>query len=196
MKRYPDIYVLRHGETEWNAEGRMQGDLNSPLTVRGIEHARAQRRILERRDLTGFEVRVSPLGRAIETAGIAVAPLVRSLTTDPALREIGVGDWAGCRRDELSLDTKAMQVTEDGVLALYQEAPGGEGFDGLAQRCEGVLDALQGPSILVTHGITSRMLRALYLGLGPEGLHDLPGGQGVVYFLSGDRHDRLTDEGR
>ncbi|MCB2120639.1 MAG: histidine phosphatase family protein, partial [Rhodobacteraceae bacterium] len=46
MGVYPELYVLRHGETVWNAEGRMQGTLDSPLTERGCAQARRQGEIL------------------------------------------------------------------------------------------------------------------------------------------------------
>ena len=67
------IYVMRHGETAWNAEGRFQGALNSPLTELGQEHARRLAQTLDALDLDQFDIRVSPQGRAFETAAIALA---------------------------------------------------------------------------------------------------------------------------
>ena len=52
---FPEIYILRHGQTEWNAENRMQGALNSPLTPQGAADAARQGAILAQRDLTGFQ---------------------------------------------------------------------------------------------------------------------------------------------
>ncbi|MEM6277220.1 MAG: histidine phosphatase family protein, partial [Pseudomonadota bacterium] len=74
---------------------------------------------------------------------------------------------------------------------LYEAAPGGEGLTALEHRCRAFLDDLAGPAVLVTHGITGRMLRALWLGLGQDGLDDLPGGQGVVFHLSDTGHEVL-----
>jgi len=51
---YPELYILRHGETLWNAENRMQGELNSPLTEKGLRDAARQRDILASLDLAGF----------------------------------------------------------------------------------------------------------------------------------------------
>ncbi len=66
-----DLYILRHGETTWNREGRMQGHLNAPLTDLGQAQAAAQGAVLAQRDLRGFAFYSSPLARAVHTAGLA-----------------------------------------------------------------------------------------------------------------------------
>ncbi len=192
--KHPEVYILRHGETHWNAENRMQGELNSPLTARGIEHAARQHDILAACDLKGFEALCSPQGRAVQTAGIAVAPLISTLRTDDRLREIGVGQWQGRVRSELPFVGDAINGP-DGPLAMYASAPGGEGFQALAERCAAVLDDLRQPSVLVTHGITSRMLRMVLLGYPWDDLQtmaELPGGQGVVYHLKDGVQTKLA----
>lgn len=190
MPSYPELYILRHGETTWNAEGRMQGALNSPLTQGGRTQAERQAEILAGISLDGFEVLCSPQGRAFETAAIALARQVSHLRTDDRLREIGVGDWAGKLRNTLP-DADAFVDGPDGALELYERAPQGEGFDALAVRCEGFLASLTGPCVLVTHGITSRMLRAIITGEGAAGLANLGGGQGIVYHLKNSVQKRL-----
>lgn len=182
---YPEVYVLRHGETAWNAEHRMQGWLNSALTARGIAQAQQQAEILGREDLSGFEAICSPLGRCLHTAALAVTPHMPQVRTDPRLREIHVGDWQGKVRHDLPGYDAAMDGP-DGPLSLYGSAPGGETYADLAERCQSFLDDLSGPTIIVTHGITSRMLRLLLLGHAPDdlvALSALPGGQGVVYHI-------------
>ena len=190
-----ELFVLRHGETTWNREGRMQGHLNAPLTELGVEQAVTQRNIMAEQDLSGFCVLSSPSGRAVETAAIALGPLVTEITTDPDLREVGVGEWTGRLRAEL-IDPTEWQVTADGVLELYDMAPGGEGLAGLEARCARFLARLEGPHVLVTHGITSRMIRALALGHGPNVtlamLSEMPGGQGVVYHVKDGQQKRLS----
>ena len=190
---YPEVYLLRHGETVWNAEGRLQGALNSPLTARGVAQAQAQGRILARRDLDGFRAISSPLGRTIETAGLAVAPLMERIETDVRLREIEVGEWSGRQRDSLGIPYDP-NVPSGETLALYESAPGGEGLARLEARCQDFLDDLVEPTVIVTHGITGRMLRALWLGLGQAGLNDLPGGQGIVFHLKDGQHRVLSDD--
>lgn len=182
MKSFPELYILRHGETVWNAEDRMQGGLNSPLTETGKGHAALQAQILARIDLAGFDALCSPQGRAFETAAIALARLVPFVRTDDRLREIGVGEWQGLVRDPAWMKGP-VEDTPDGPIAYYENAPGGEGFAALEARCRAFLADLKGPSVLVTHGITSRMMRTIVLGRHPSTLSALPGGQGNVFHL-------------
>ena len=188
---YQPIYVMRHGETVWNAEGRFQGALNSPLTETGRAQAKQLGETLGAHDLSGFDVRVSPQGRAFETAAIALAQLVPELYTDVRLKEIGVGDWAGKVRSDVAPAGLVQHDTPDGPLALYEHAPGGEGFAALRDRCIDFLASLTAPTLCVTHGITSRMLRTVALGQPSATLADLPGGQGMVYVVENGAHRRL-----
>ena len=189
---YPKIFVLRHGETEWNAAGRFQGALNSPLTETGREQARQQAALLADIDLTGVDIRISPQLRAIETAVLALGPHVSHMRTDDRLREIEVGDWTGALKSELEMTPGA--VTEDvpdGPLGIYAFAPRGEGFAALRARCAAFLEALSSPTLCVTHGITSRMLRSIAMGRPTATLGDLPGGQGVIHIVEDGAHHSL-----
>jgi broad specificity phosphatase PhoE len=190
VTKYPELYVLRHGETEWNAQGRMQGALNSPLTPEGIKQALRQAEILQSVDLARFDILSSPQGRAFETAAIALARQVTHLHTDVRLREIGVGEWAGRVRSELTENNEFFERPDD-ALELYERAPAGEGFDGLEARCAEFLSSLKGPAVLVTHGITSRMIRAIATGTGRAGVAEIGGGQGVVFHLKKGSQKRL-----
>lgn len=186
MSAFPPVYVLRHGETLWNAQGRLQGRFDSELTSKGVAQARAQRAILQRCDLAGFAAISSPQGRAFETAKIALAGLIDPITTDRALSEIGLGQWAGKDRAEVIAQSGA----RDG-FALYELAPEGEGFAALHLRCTGFLRQLRGPTVIVTHGITSRMLRLILTGRPAGALRDIEGGQGVVFHLKDGQQKRL-----
>ena len=189
--QFPPLYVLRHGQTEWNAEHRIQGRLDSRLTEQGRAEALAQRRIMSRRDLSGHRAFSSPQGRAFHTAALALDGLVSAIHTDPRLAEISVGDWEGLRRADV-MPSLVADESEESALELYDLAPGGEGFLALHVRCRDFLATLSGPSVLVTHGITSRMLRLIVLGLEIDKIGTLPGGQGVVYHLCDGRMDRLA----
>ncbi len=178
---YSELYILRHGETEWNAADRMQGWLNSPLTSKGQMDAARQGEILASRDLTGFSFWCSPSGRTVQTAGIACG-MAEAIHTDPRLREIGVGDWSGRFRAELP-----MPGGPDPYLAQYEMAPNGEGFAALRQRVKAFLDDLDGPSVIITHGITSRAIRNLVIGEQALANPSIHGGQGCVYHLKDGR---------
>lgn len=175
---YPELYILRHGQTEWNAEERMQGWWNSPLTAKGQQDAARQGDILRSLDLKGFAFWCSPSGRAVQTAGIACS-IAESIHTDIRLREIGVGDWSGMLRADLP-----QGEGDDPYMAQYEMAPNGEGFAAVTARAADFLAQLDGPAVLITHGITSRAIRSVVIG--PEALNapSIHGGQGCVYHLS------------
>ncbi|WP_187431615.1 phosphoglycerate mutase GpmB [Roseobacter fucihabitans] len=179
----PPLYILRHGQTVWNAEHRIQGRLDSALTAQGRAQARDQRKILGGCDLRDFQAFCSPQGRAFHTASLALEGLFQTIQTDARLSEISVGAFEGLRRDAL-LPGHKMDESEESGLDLYERAPGGEGFKGLHRRCLAFLDDLSGPAVLVTHGMTSRMLRLILLNMDISQMGALPGGQGVVYHLA------------
>ncbi|MEX3015104.1 histidine phosphatase family protein [Gymnodinialimonas hymeniacidonis] len=177
---YPPIYVLRHGQTEWNLADRMQGWGDSPLTPLGRAQAEVQRAILAD-VLDGSQAAFySPSGRAKTTAQIALGAHFEAAVEDARLQEINVGDWTGRTPTEIAAEVGGINPTEDWHMWKFG-APGGETLDDMTVRCQAVLDALTQPTILVTHGVTSRLLRCLALGLPPEALGTLPGGQGVVH---------------
>lgn len=176
----PDLWVMRHGETEWNVAGRMQGRSDSALTARGIAQAARQAALVD-----GIEARriASPQGRACATARIVFAG--QPFTTDERLCEICIGDWTGRRADELRAE--APHAFTGLRLAWYDHAPDGEGFGGLRTRVRAFLADLQDPAIVVTHGITLRMIRAELTG---EDVHsDTAFDQGAVHVI---RQGRAT----
>lgn len=183
---YPPLYILRHGETEWNASGRLQGHHDSPLTARGKAQAAAQHQILTQEDLSGVEALSSPQARALQTARIALKGLIDPVLQDDALREISLGDWAGQDRAALIQKTGARDGFE-----LYELAPKGEGFQGLHGRCEAFLAGLTSPTVLITHGITSRMLRLILTQNPISALREMPGGQGIVFHVQDGQQKRL-----
>ena len=152
---FPDLYLMRHGETLWNIEGRLQGRADSPLSERGLRQADWLAQLT--RGIDGARVS-SPLGRADQTARVVFGTRFRH---DPRLSEICVGDFAGHLERDLRARHPALFQGDD--LAWYDRCPGGEGFAALEARCRAFLADLTGPTLVVTHGITLRMLRRLAL---------------------------------
>jgi len=183
----PELWILRHGETAWNVQGRLQGRLDSPLTGTGRAQARTQREILgeilENSRPEGVSALSSPSGRAWRTAEIALAGLGVDLRAEPDLREIDIGRWAGRQIGEITA-TLPPEAARDPHLWKFT-APGGETLPEMVARLTGLLDRLEGPTVIVTHGVTSRVLRCLALGRPVEEMAKLPGGQGVVHHLQG-----------
>jgi len=177
----PELWVLRHGQTEWNVAGRLQGRLDSPLTETGLDQARAQGVILARLLPGPVAVLASPSGRAWRTAEIATRGLGLTVRPEPDLREIDIGAWQGRQVDEIRATLPGDQVADPHLWKF--NAPGGERIEEMTARLTGLLRRLKGPTVLVTHGVTSRVLRCLVLRRPVAGLAALPGGQGVVHHL-------------
>ena len=190
ISAYPEILVLRHGQTEWNAAGRLQGHLDSPLTEIGVRQAQRQNETLLDYDLDGFRFITSPQGRARKTAQLAFEGIVAEIEKSEELKEINMGRWSGITRAEIAAERK-IRLQDLGELQIYDWTPGGETTAQLFARCARFLVQLTGPAVLVTHGMTSLCLRLCALGWGLDRLVDLPREQGVVYRVKAGRHDEL-----
>jgi len=124
------IFLVRHGQTPWTAEGRYQGATDIPLDGRGIRQAKAVARVL--RSESPDRIYTSTLKRARETARwIARAAKLRPIA-DHRLNEIHFGEWEG-------MSFKQMAKTQDPVFRKWREgklrrAPGGESISSLARR--------------------------------------------------------------
>ncbi|MFV0361123.1 histidine phosphatase family protein [Tropicimonas sp.] len=172
------LLILRHGETEWNRQGRMQGHLDSPLTRRGAAQARAQGAVLRRVGAAGLPLFCSPLGRAKATAELALPG--RSPIRDARLNEVGMGAWQGLTMAEIRARHPQAFHGTDAVTWKFS-APGGETLDDIWRRVSAFLSDLSGPAVVVTHGVTSQVLRAQLTGLAPASIGTIEDRQGVVY---------------
>lgn len=170
------LLLVRHGQSEWNAEGRWQGQADPPLSELGEEQARdAATRLAG----TGFTAVISSdLRRARRTAEILAEALGLPVAVDPDLREIDVGDWQGLTRAEI-------EAGWPGELADWSEGrsespPGGETRAHLAERARGALVRAAGGAdpgdrlLVVAHGALVRHLDRL-LGLEPHPVTNLGG---------------------
>lgn len=179
----PDLWVMRHGETEWNVAGRLQGRSDSALTARGRAQAARQAQLIAAIDASRFS---SPQGRARDSARIVFAG--QPFATDPRLAEICIGDWTG--RSAAELRAEAPDAFTGPRLNWYDQAPGGERFAGLRARVRAFLAELGEPAIIVTHGITLRMIRAELTG---EDIHsDTTFDQGAVHLIREGRASILA----
>jgi broad specificity phosphatase PhoE len=148
------LFLVRHGESTWNWERRVQGQHDPPLSKRGRQQARELAARLRGHPLAGFYS--SDLSRARETA----EPLAESLGREPALltglREIALGQWEGKTREELQAEFPA-EWEAWSEKPSWDIVPGGEGARPFEQRVLATLAEIQaahpiGDVICVTHG--------------------------------------------
>lgn len=159
----PQLYLVRHGQTDWNVEGRYQGQTDWPLNAVG----RAQAQALAQQ-LAGipFEaVYSSDLKRAWETAEILGAALGVAVQLDERLREINLGEWEGQRVAEIKTRYPAVWAAR-AQDPLHTRAPGGESAAELAVRVAQAADAVArahpgGPVLVVSHGVALAALLCL-----------------------------------
>jgi len=196
MAKFPDLYVLRHGQTEWNLAGRYQGRLDSELTKQGRQHALDQGAILGGLNIPDLSTNcfTSPQGRAVATAEIALTPLGYSATPDQRLMEVAFGDWQGMTQTEITAGWPDLDMTGPSK-SWYMMAPNGESTAQIKARVRAFLADLTGPAIVVTHSFTSIILRGLWMGLGQTEMLSLPHLQGCVYHLSAGQEKCLTLKG-
>lgn len=198
------FFIVRHGETVFNASARMQGDtLHTPLTRAGFAQADAIGRALraEIGPRPALELWASPTGRALQTLAIVAEHLEldwHSARTDPRLSEIDMGEWGG--RSYADIAAEAGDFVDRSTLLFSRRAPGGEWYDGIAARLSEWLAGLEGEAdrLVVMHGISSRVLRGLLLGLPerPECAAPVADGmpQGSIAAVEGGR-ERLLHRG-
>jgi broad specificity phosphatase PhoE len=185
----PTIYYIRHGETEWNAEGRLQGAQDTSLNDLGRKQAVGAGGILagllarEARSASSPAFVASPLGRARSTMELVRGTLrlpPDDYIIDDRLREIGYGRWEGATLAQ-------MQLSDPEVFAKRQaekwtvSPPGGESYASVQIRMRDWYDQLVVDTVAVAHGGTAR---ALMVALGletPASAADLTVEQGVVY---------------
>ncbi|MGZ4757021.1 MAG: histidine phosphatase family protein [Acidimicrobiia bacterium] len=159
MNPLPDIWLVRHGTTEWSAQGRHTGRTDLPLTAEGRREAAAVFRTLDRQR---FElVLTSPRIRARDTARLAG---FADATVDDDLVEWDYGQYEGLTLDQI-------HERDPGWTIFTGAVPGGETAEQVGARAERVLDRVagaEGPVLLFAHGHLLRVLTAVALELGPR----------------------------
>lgn len=146
------LYVVRHGETEWNRKGKVQGHSDIPLTPEGEAQAHAKAEHF--RDIHFSHVASSDLMRAQKTAEILAKNRGLSLVTSPALREQSWGPWEGEKFDNIrekfgpfNVDTGDEPHVVPGVESYGQVVKRVEGF-----LCDVAMKHLGSNILVVTHG--------------------------------------------
>ena len=154
------LWLVRHGETQWSLSGQHTGRTDIPLTEKGEQQAIRIGRFLKDRNFA--VVLTSPLLRARETCRLA--GFGETAKPDPNLQEWDYGEYEGRTTNEIRKVRSGWSLWKDGV-------PGGENIEQVAARAQAVIDevvASPGDVLLFAHGHILRVLLCCWLGLPPE----------------------------
>jgi probable phosphoglycerate mutase len=179
---FEKVFIVRHGESEWNLERRRQGQLDSPLTEAGRCTAQRVGSILS--GLNADSLFSSPLGRAWQTAQIIDAVLGLGTQSEAGLSEIDHGELAGLTNDEIEESNPGLLVERRSCLYDWR-FPDGESYSDGDLRAAAALRRIEEGSarrpVLVTHEMIARMLVRNLLGLNAEDALGRSFAQGTVY---------------
>ncbi len=193
------VFLVRHGETVFNRDGRHHGHLDSPLTDLGKEQARrAGRRLAHLIDGEEAVIWTSPLGRALQTAGIIAhtARVSHPIVVEPDLREIGMGSAEGLLDSEL----RAMWASrghqgDRAATSMTMTAPDGETLSDVTVRMTRALSRIEACAdrsrIVVTHGVAARLLVGNRLGLRTTAALGIAVPHDSMFYIRGDRVIRI-----
>jgi broad specificity phosphatase PhoE len=187
----PTIYFVRHGETDWNAEARLQGQRDVPLNDFGrvqAEEAGARLRglVLHYEDLAFV---ASPLSRTRETMeglrdAIGLAPGAYRL--DERLKELSFGTWEGLTwKDVRRADPRGAAARDRDKWAFAP--PGGESYAMLAERIAPAFSELTRDTVVVSHGGVARALLAMRCGVPRDEAPRVDIWQGRILIIEGER---------
>ncbi|WP_082652250.1 histidine phosphatase family protein [Aureimonas sp. AU12] len=163
----PLLYLCRHGQTDWNAAGLLQGQSDIPLNSLGRAQAKRNGRYL--RNVLGasasdFQFLSSPMDRAMETMRIVRRELgldPDDFETDERLKEIHFGDWQGFTLSQIGeREPDGLALRKRDKWNFVPPGDGAENYEQLADRVAPVIEGLTRPAIVTAHGgITRAFLR-------------------------------------
>ena len=184
------LILVRHGESEWNRAGRIQGQVNSPLTDLGISQARAISDYLSGIFLNQeLEIYSSPLKRAIQTAEIiakGIDHLSSEVIIEERLNDFNLGEISGT----YGWDKVAEIFPEQAQLRLQDpmrfHPSGGESGAELEARLRSLMEELMGDEktkLFVSHGIVNKFIRGIYKNISGKEMINLGESQNTIYCL-------------
>jgi probable phosphoglycerate mutase len=182
------LILVRHGESTWNAEHRLQGQLDPPLSEAGRAQTAELRPLVERLAIAPDRVITSDLSRARETADLlGLEPAI----IDPRWREIDVGEWGGKTAAEVDAESDELTNWRGGP----RTASGGETWEEFTARISDAVDELVaagGAWLVVCHGGCIRVATARLTAAHPLSLGSPPNASLTTFALDGERPRLLT----
>ncbi|HSP50417.1 MAG TPA: histidine phosphatase family protein [Pseudolabrys sp.] len=196
----PTIYYIRHGETDWNVAGRLQGRRDEPLNARGCAQGRHCGEILrdlfarDKRDPACLDYVSSPLARACQTMELARTALglsAQGYRREQRLSEIAFGEWEGFTIAQMHV-RDPQRIAQREHDKWHFVPPGGESYEMVSARMREWYESLATDTIVTAHGGTARGLIA-HLGIAkPAAAPLLDIAQGVVYVFEGENLTRYA----
>jgi broad specificity phosphatase PhoE len=162
------LYIVRHGETDWNKAGRWQGCADVPLNDAGVAQAQRLRDRLGALDIR--RVYSSDLCRAARTAEILNQALGAPLVRLPALREMRMGEWEGKTKAQLA-EAYPRELAQWEACSLPEGALGIESFPAVQARAVAAVEAIaqgEGDAVVVSHAAFIRALLCFCLRVAPQ----------------------------
>lgn len=186
------VYFVRHGQTQWNLERRLQGHRDSPLSDQGREQARCVAQALMALELR--RAWVSPLGRARQTVEILCEFNPLDVEFNDDLREVSFGDLEGNTLEELDRLFPGAWNARTNDKWGYRP-PGGEANADAVERARSVAERIEGitaqePFLVVAHFAINRLILCELAGLGPEDCIRMDVPHGVVYCAQKNASDK------
>ena len=185
------LYFVRHGQTEWNAIARMQGQWNSNLNDRGRGHADVNGQLLA--NLSIDALHVSPLDRTRQTAEIINGYLKLEPVFDERVMEWDCGDWSGEMYAEIRVKWHDEWTALESDRFNYR-APNGENYPDMFERSkpfvEELLNAEQQNIAIVSHGMIGKVMVAYLMGYDPAQTLALHQDNDLVFRVSVDGEQR------
>jgi probable phosphoglycerate mutase len=188
------ILFVRHGETDYNAEGRLQGQRDVPLNGRGRAQASAIGRALRMampEAIAALEAAdafiASPLARTCQTMELARAALglaPERYLLEPALMELTFGEWEGLTWPQVETRDPAGARTREADKWNFTP-PGGESYATLAERLQPWLESRDADCFVVSHGGVARALMTLIAGMSPAAAENADIWQGKAILFEG-----------
>lgn len=174
MATLPLVYLVRHGQTDWNVERRLQGQADTDINETGRRQATANGELLARivEDPSAFDFVASPLRRTRETmerirTAMGLDPL--GYSTDDRLKEIHFGDWQGFTYAELERQAPGSGAARSqDKWHFLPPGEGGESYAMLTARVSDWLSTVRRPTICVAHGGIVRAVFRIVGGLSAE----------------------------
>ena len=193
------IYIVRHGQTVWNLQKRKQGQMDSPLTLLGVNQALLISEILkeEIKDFSNFEIVISPQWRCQQFSSIICEHLgikFSKCIVENNLREHSFGFWEGLTEDEIESEYPGMLKKRYSNWWEYI-VPGGESYELLSKRAEKILNCYYNKKVIfVCHEMVSKVLRGNYSKMSCEDVLNLKHKQDTVFKLENGKVLKLTKE--